>query len=37
MVKIHDIKDSNRAGDWKKLGKIIEVKKILKKSYNCLT
>ena len=24
-VKIHDIKESNRAGDWKKFGKIIEV------------
>jgi len=31
MVKIHDIKDSNRVGDWKKLGKIIEVKKKIKK------
>ena len=31
MVKIRDIKDSNRVGDWKKLGKIIEVKKKIKK------
>jgi ubiquinone/menaquinone biosynthesis C-methylase UbiE len=29
VIKIHDIKDSNRIGDWKRFGKIIEVKKKL--------
>jgi ubiquinone/menaquinone biosynthesis C-methylase UbiE len=29
MIKIYDLEDSNRVGDWKKFGKIIEVKKKL--------